>query len=130
MEPDALNIYSSLFTHIGLIVQLKERWFMRMLDSLVVGTAWSVDTMLDNAGDMLQGWGSALSIIAGAALIIVAIWFVVKIFTSQQGKGMNAVWALLAAGAGAFLVVNGFDNVSGLGDGIQSTIEDMGGEGQ
>jgi len=99
-----------------------------MFDSLVVGTAWSVDTMLDNAGDMLQGWGSALSIIAGAALIIVAIWFVVKIFTSQQGKGMNAVWALLAAGAGAFLVVNGFDNVSGLGTGIQSTIEDMGGE--
>lgn len=99
-----------------------------MFDSLVVGTAWSVDTMLENAGDMLQGWGSALSIIAGAALIIVAIWFVVKIFTSQQGKGMNAVWALLAAGAGAFLVVNGFDNVSGLGTGIQSTIEDMGGE--
>lgn len=99
-----------------------------MFDSLVVGTAWSVDTMLDNAGEMLQGWGSALSIIAGAALIIVAIWFVVKIFTSQQGKGMNAVWALLAAGAGAFLVVNGFDNVGGLGSGIQSTIEDMGGQ--
>lgn len=94
-------------------------------DASTVGAAWSIDTLLTNAGDKTKEWVRLIAIIFGAALIGVSAWFVVKIFTQQQGRGMNAIWALIAAGAGAFLIV-GTSNISNVGEGINSTITELG----
>lgn len=96
-----------------------------MLDGLALGS-FSINTLLENAGNLLQEWGQLISVILGAVLIIVSLVFITQIFLSQQGRGMKAVWAFLAAAAGAFLLVSGFSNMESIGEGLKGTIDQLG----
>mgnify|MGYP006947859856 FL=1 len=88
--------------------------------------AWSVDNLIDNAGKTAKRWISGIIIIIGVIIFLISAWFVLKIFTTQQGRGGHAMWAILGCAAGGLLMYGGFSTLNTMGKGLSQSVKDLG----
>ena len=93
-------------------------------------SSWSILNLFTNAGKTVQTIGSALLVLLGIVMIVVAGVKIAKALMSN-GQGQPPNWimiiALLIVG-GAF-AVGGFSLISQIAAGGQQTIKDLGGKG-
>lgn len=90
-------------------------------------TGWSMDTFLENSHSLMEGWGGIIVAIAGIVMVIVGI---VKLAVGlmQSGRGQtNWVMTVLLIVLGAILAfAGGWDILSNVGQGAESTIYSLG----
>lgn len=105
-----------------------------MLENFTTGmalapAAFDVGSFLSNATSPLKGWGGLLIILMGVVgLIVFAVMTIKKLMASEQNQQQERKWgslALLLVVSGAF-VAGGWNMVSDLGSGGETTIRDLG----
>lgn len=88
--------------------------------------AWTVDNLLKNAGNTAKRWVALAFVVIGALVFLFGGWFLGKVIFSQQQKGSNALWALVALGIGGLLMYNGFNSLNTIGKGLSQSVKDLG----
>lgn len=88
--------------------------------------AWTMDNLLRNAGATMKRWVALALIVLGAVVFLFGGWLLSKVIFSQQQKGVNAMWSLIALAIGGLLMYNGFNTLNTIGKGLSQSIKDLG----
>lgn len=88
--------------------------------------AWTLDSLLKNAGNKLKTWVALAFVIFGAIAFGFGGYKLAKGVFSEQQKGKNFAWALIGLAIGALLMYNGFNSLNVIGKGLSQSIKDLG----
>ncbi|MDU6254945.1 MAG: hypothetical protein E6618_12145 [Staphylococcus warneri] len=88
--------------------------------------AWTVDNLLKNAGNTMKRWVALALVVLGAIVFLFGGWLLSKVIFSQQQKGSNAMWSLIALAIGGLLMYNGFNSLNTIGKGLSQSVKDLG----
>lgn len=92
---------------------------------------WSIEQLLDGFYKQMTSWVSYIVLIAGIVLLGIAVFQLVKKFSSGgQGGGMSWVLIIIMGLVGGVLVAGGLNFVFKLTSGAKDSIDEMGNTGQ
>lgn len=108
------------------MLDLLTQFDVGLISDTFQANAWSIDNLLDNVGEELQGWLAGIGMILGVLTVIYGLYCGFKIATDKQGRPMNTFNLLLAFLIGGFLIGASWGTVKTMATGIGGTVENLG----